>query len=306
MMQQPARHELRPADAGYPESLRQLSDPPAVLYCMGDLSLLRSGLAVIGARRATPYGLALAGRFAGWAASEGVVIISGAAIGCDQAAQRAALAAGGRSVGVLGCGADVDYPSGAHDLLALLRQQHLVVSECPWGSPPTRWTFVKRNRIIAALSAALLVVEAGLGSGTFSTADYALTLGRDVLAVPGSILSPESTGSNRLIRQGAFVITEIDDLHACLSTAGLLGGAAPGPQAVERARTAIERALAASPMRPDDLARSLDLDVVFVVRRLAELELVGHVQRNRDGRFFFVRPQAAEARYNAHVNTREL
>lgn len=300
-----ATHELRPSDPDYPEGLRQLDDPPPVLYCSGDVSLLRPGLAVIGARRATPYGLAAAGRFAGWAAAQGVSIISGAAIGCDQAAHRAALASGGRSVAVLGCGTDIDYPSGARDLLAELRQSHLVISECPWGFRPTRWTFVKRNRIIAALSAAVLVVEAGLGSGTFTTADFALSLGRDVLAIPGSIMSPESQGANRLIRQGAFVITEIDDLHGCLSDVGLLRGSPPTPATLERARSAIERALAAAPMRPDDLARALDLDIVSTVRRLAELELEGRAQRHPDGRFFFVSPTSPEPRYNAHVTSRD-
>lgn len=284
------RMELRRDDAGYPQSLAQLTDPPHVLYCMGDVALLRPGLAVVGARRATPYGIQVTRRFAGWAASHGVVIISGAAIGCDQAAHRAALESGGRTVAVLGCGADVDYPSGARGLLDQLRRNHLVVSECPWGARPTRWTFVRRNRIIAALSSALLVAEAGLGSGTFTTADFALDLGREVLAVPGSILSAESAGANRLIRQGAAPITDIDELSHQLRSVGLVGDVTTEGGVCGGSRNVIERALAADPMRPDDIARTLDLDIVSVSRALSALELAGRVVRHADGRFFTCGP----------------
>lgn len=300
------RLELHYEDAEYPAELRHLPDAPKTLFCIGDTSLLKPGLAVIGARRATPYGVTAARRFAGWAAAHGVVIVSGAAIGCDQAAQRAALSSGGLSIAVLGCGADVDYPGNASDLLAQLRTSHLVVSECPWGSQPTRWTFVRRNRIIAALSSAVLVVEAGLGSGTFSTADFALSLGRDVLAVPGSILSPESRGANRLIRQGAYVITDVDELHAHLTDLGLLSTPAPDPVTEQHVQSTIERALAASPMRPDDVARSLDLDIVTVARRLAQLELAGVVTRHSDGRFHISPPELRDPRYNAHVTNRDM
>lgn len=300
------KSELHYGDEDYPAELCHLPDAPKTLYCMGDTSLLHPGLAVIGARRATPYGVTAARRFAGWAATQSVVIVSGAAIGCDQAAQRAALASGGRSIAVLGCGADVDYPGNASDLLEQLRAHHLVVSECPWGSVPTRWTFVRRNRIIAALSSAVLVVEAGLGSGTFTTADFALSLGRDVLAVPGSILSPESRGANRLIRQGAYVITDVEELHAHLMDLGLLDSPAPDQVADQRVSSVIERALAANPMRPDDVARSLDLDIVTVARRLGELELGGRVQQNRDGRFHICPPELRDPRYNADVTNRTM
>ncbi len=287
-MNQSARYELTLRDPAYPECLRDLPDPPRVLYVAGAPELLVPGLGVIGARKATPYGLTNARRFAGWAAATGVTVISGAAVGCDQAAQLAARAASGPSIAVLGCGANVDYPAASADLLRDLRENCTVISELPWGAPPARWAFVRRNRIIAALSAALLVVEAGLPSGTFSTADFALDLGRDVLAVPGAITHPESRGANRLIRQGATPITDASELGDALRAAGLDTDFTDESTEVLLPASSLERALLAEAQRPDDLARVLDCDVVTIARRLGELEMSGKVTRYRDGRYGFV------------------
>jgi DNA processing protein len=212
--------------------------------------------------------------------------VSGAAYGCDQAAQRAALEAEGRTVAVLGCGADVDYPRATASLIDVIRRRGAVVSELAWGHPPARWAFPNRNRIIAALAAAVLVVEAGLPSGTFSTADHALDAGRQVLAVPGSVFAPECRGSNRLIRQGATPVTDISELAQELRACGLLE--ADGPDGVPFAVPAedrLARALLADPMRPDDVARALALDVVDVMRRIGRLEASGVVRRYPDGRY---------------------
>jgi DNA processing protein len=191
----------------------------------------------------------------------------------------AAIDASGATVAVLGCGADIDYPCRSSAVLATLRKEFAVVSECPFGQQPLRFAFARRNRIIAGLASAVLVVEAGLPSGTFSTADAALEAGRDVLAVPGSIFSPESRGSNRLIRQGAAVINDVADLALSL---GLDGVAAP-PDTPER--DAAIRALRADPMRPDDLARALGIDIVGAARTLGSLEARGLIARYPDGRY---------------------
>jgi len=214
--------------------------------------------------------------------------VSGAAIGCDLQAHQAALDADGRTVAVLGCGADVDYPRRAREVLSRLRTDHAVVAEAPWGCQPQRWTFTRRNRIIAGLASAVLVVEAGLPSGTFSTADFALAAGREVLAVPGSILSPECRGSNRLISQGATPITDESELREALISCGLspftdqneclFDPSSPGGGP-------LLRALRADAMRPDDLARALKQDVVTLGRNLAALEADGLVVRYRDGRY---------------------
>lgn len=280
------RFELRLGEPGYPEQLAETPDAPEMLYGLGDPDALVIGFSVVGARRATPYGLRCAKLFAGWAAEAGYTVVSGAAIGCDQAAHRAALEAGGPTIAVLAGGADVPYPAGAVELLAEIARTGAVVSEHPWGSAPQKWMFRTRNRIIAGLSAALLVLEARVPSGTFSTADYALSAGRDVLAVPGSVFSPESGGPNRLIRQGATPITDASELAFALE--GPLGPPARRPEGWARDDAVSDELLAAllaNPMRPDDAARELGTDVITIARRLGELELTGAVKRYRDGRY---------------------
>ncbi len=273
------RFALPLGSPGYPAQLADIPDPPKVLYGIGDPAALVPGLAVVGARHATPYGLRATRLFAGWAASCGVTIISGAAIGCDREAHVAALEASGATVAVLGCGADIDYPRRSAQVLSVMRERFAVVSECPFGQEPLRFAFARRNRIIAGLSSAVLVVEAGLPSGTFSTADAALDAGRDVLAVPGSIFSSESRGSNRLIRQGAAVVNDVSDLAASLGAEAVVASAQdPG-------RGNVMRALAADAMRPDDLARELGIDIVEMARTLGALEARGLVARYADGRY---------------------
>lgn len=274
----PKRWCIDRASDEYPCELEDLPDPPDQLYGFGDRALLGAGLAVIGSRKATPYGLACARRFAGWAASNGIPVISGAAIGCDLESHRSALAVHGPTVAVLPCGADVDYPRRAGATLDHLRTHGAVVSESPWGTEPKRWSFVRRNRLIAALSVAVLVVEAGLPSGTFTTADHALALGRDVFAVPGSIFAPECLGSNRLIRQGALPITDIAELAQALGMEAVAS-------APVRCKDAILTALRATPLRPDDIAREFDLDIVQTVRVLGALETSRAVVRYPDGRY---------------------
>lgn len=277
------RWELRVGERGYPASLLELPEPPETLHGFGDPLILGDGLGVVGSRKATPYGLACTSQFAGWAASHGVTVVSGAAIGCDLAAHQAALAGEGPTVAVLPCGADVDYPASGAAVLAAIRERGAVISEAPWGSPPARWTFVRRNRIIAGLSRALLVAEAGLPSGTFTTADFALDLGREVLAVPGSIFAPECRGANRLIREGATPITDVSELAEALGRETLFDAepAMSGDRVLSALRT--------SPMRPDDLARALAIDIVEVVRAICVLEVSGRIARYRDGRYGPVR-----------------
>jgi len=282
------RFEIGLGDPRYPALLAQVDDPPQVLRGYGDPSALEPGLAVVGARKATPYGLAAARLFAGWAAAAGYPIVSGAAIGCDQAAHRAALASGGRTVAVLGTGADVAYPSGSAALLGEIAAHGCVVSELDWGFPAAKWTFRARNRIIAGLAGALLVLEANCPSGTFITADRALEAGRDVLVVPGSIFAPECRGPNRLLRQGATPITEVAELADALMLAlgpprtpsdasETLYGLATDDQVLSSLRT--------NPGRPDDIARALGLDVVSAARRIGALEGLGLVRKYPDGRY---------------------
>jgi DNA processing protein len=281
--------EITAADPRYPALLAQIDDPPPVIRGFGNPTALAPGLAVVGARKATPYGLAAARLFAGWTAAAGYPVISGAAIGCDQAAHIAALDAQGVTVAVLGSGADVAYPRGSDSLLAKIAERGCVISELDWGHPPAKWTFRARNRIIAGLAAALLVLEADVPSGTFVTADRALDAGREVLVIPGSIFAPECRGPNRLLRQGATPVCEVSELADIL--AALLG---PPPASSQDSRpdvcglpTAddVLSALRTNPMRPDDVARALGLDIITAVRRIGALEARGAVRKYPDGRY---------------------
>ena len=204
------RYVIGRGSAGYPELLESIAHPPDKLYVIGSVEALQPGLAVVGARKATPYGKSCAERFAGLAAQKGVVIISGGARGCDAAANRAAVNVGGKTVVFLGGGCDEVYPAQNFDLFQqVIDAGGAVVSENEWTTPPLPFMFRARNRLIAGLAHAVLIVEAGLPSGTFSTADEALASGREVLAVPGAITAVNSRGANRLIYQGATPI--IDD-----------------------------------------------------------------------------------------------
>lgn len=197
-------------DPLFPEAFREVHDPPQRIYVIGDVSALQEGLAVVGARKATPYGLGCARRFAARAAERGIVIISGGARGCDAESHRAALHVGGKTAVFLGGGLDVIYPKEHAGLFQeVVDKGGVLVSEHDWSAPPLPYMFRMRNRLIAGLAKATLIVEAGLPSGTFSTADEALNANRDVLVVPGSITSVQSRGANRLICQGATPI--IDD-----------------------------------------------------------------------------------------------
>jgi DNA processing protein len=283
------RFDIGSKDPLYPAQLLMTPNPPERLRGFGDVEALVPGLAVVGARKATPYGLSAARIFAGWAADAGYCVISGAAVGCDQAAHVAALDAGGRTVAVLGSGADVAYPRGAGDLLRSIGRLGCVVSELDWGHPPAKWTFRARNRIIAGLAGALLVLEAGVPSGTFITADEALACGRDVLVVPGSIFAPECRGPNRLLRQGATPITDVSELAAalrgCLGEPVAASRSAADGHAERGGDDELLSALRTNPARPDDVARSLGMDIVEVARRIGLLEARGSVRRFPDGRY---------------------
>jgi DNA processing protein len=199
--------------ADYPVHLRRIHDPPPVLYVLGDLPTdERRVIAVVGSRRATPYGTATATRLATELAAAGFVVVSGLARGIDAAAHQGALQGNGRTVAVLGCGVDVAYPPEMRGLKDKVRHHGAVVSEFPLGAPPDPHHFPTRNRIISGMSLGVLVIEATAESGSLITAKLALEQGREVFAVPGNVGSPTSTGTNRLIKAGATLVETVDDL----------------------------------------------------------------------------------------------
>jgi len=299
------KQELTCNDTRYPEGLFLVDQPPERIYVNGSVEVLSTpALAIVGARKATPYGLNCARRFARLAALRGITVVSGGAIGCDQAAHRGALEAGGKTIVVLGCGADVVYPARARELFGqILTEQGALVSEAPWGSPPSRWGFKRRNRLIAGIAQATLIVEAGLPSGTFSTADATLSQGKEVLAVPGSIFAKESRGANRLIAQGAIPIIDdesfgdalfqlfglIDGLAGTIlgnRQTSMFGGQGPANRAVVKGLEGrVLETLAQEPLRAEALRGICGDDVIEVIRYLSSLELAGLVLRMRDGRY---------------------
>lgn len=204
---------LTPDDDLYPALLRIAPDPPCVLYVLGDLRAVDIlAVAVVGARRATPQGAALAREIGRGLAASGFTVVSGMARGVDAAAHRGALDAAGRTIAVLGSGVDRIYPEEHRDLAAAIARHGAVVSEFPIGTGPLPRFFPERNRIIAALSWATVVVEAAEGSGSLITADLALDAGRLVFAVPGPVGEPNADGTNALLREGALLCRSARDV----------------------------------------------------------------------------------------------
>jgi DNA processing protein len=203
------------SDPRYPAALREIYDPPILLFARGQVALFDSiMLAIVGTRRPTPYGVAVAERLAADLAQAGLTIVSGMARGIDTAAHKGALTAGGNTVAVLGCGVDVVYPSENRKLAADLAVKGLLVSEFPMGSTAFPQNFPIRNRIVSGLSAGVLVVEGAQYSGSAITAKLAMDQGREVFAVPGNITSKLSWGPNLLIKQGAKLVQDWNDVIA--------------------------------------------------------------------------------------------
>lgn len=199
-------------DRAYPPMLKEIFDPPPVLFVRGKLKPYQYGVAVVGSRQATAYGRTAAERLSAELAQCGVAVISGLARGIDTAAHRGALNVQGYTVAVLGCGVDVVYPRENKKIMDEIMEDGVVVSEFPLGTSPEPWHFPSRNRIISGLAHVIVVVEAAEKSGSLITVDLALDLGKEVMAVPGSIYSKTSRGTLKLLKQGAKMVTEVEDI----------------------------------------------------------------------------------------------
>lgn len=266
-------------DPAYPALLKEIPSPPPLLYVRGNpAALQRPALAVVGTRRPTPYGLAVTERLIRPTASAGVSIISGLAIGIDAAAHRAALANHGTTVAVLGTGIDLTYPWEHHDLeKQILESGGAIVSEFPLGSPPERTHFPQRNRIISGLARATLLVEAGDRSGALITAKFALDQNREVLTVPGSILSPQSVGVNSWLRLGAKPVLSADDILEIYQLAGP-PRAPTRPSPDDPMASKILGLVTLEPIHIDELVERSRLDTSLVSAGLAFLEVHGHIR----------------------------
>jgi DNA processing protein len=268
---------LARSDARFPERLKAIFDPPPALYLRGsgDPALLgRRAVAVVGARSCSPYGAQVARMLGRELAAAGLVVVSGLARGIDGEAHRGALEAGSPTVGVLGCGIDRDYPAVNATLSRRMEEEGLVVSEYEAGVEPAPWRFPARNRIIAGLCEAVVVVEARERSGALITADFALEEGREVFAVPGEITSALSAGSNALLKLGAAPLTGSGDVLDALGIDRATAQVDPEvSDAAQRVLALVRDGAAAA----DDLTVRASLDAGSVSVALTELELAGLV-----------------------------
>jgi DNA processing protein len=285
---------ILPPDDAYPALLRDIPDPPPVLFAVGNLALAaRPAAAIVGSRDHSSYGAEVCRVVSAAAARAGVVVVSGMARGLDAVAHIAALESGGATIGVLGNGHGVVYPSANRALYQQVAQDGLLLSEFPPGERPHAGSFPRRNRLISGLSRVTLVVEAAAGSGALITASTALDQGREVMAVPGNITSPVSVGTNLLIRDGAAPLLEAADLlqhfpefHAPAVKASILP---PASRTLPDTLSAEERELAglvgAEPVHPDELATRSRRPIGEVLGLLCGLEIAGVVAQG-PGRLF--------------------
>jgi DNA processing protein len=280
---------LTPADPAYPHAFRSVADPPYLLFAAGDLTALeRPGVAVVGTRSPTRYGREAAERLSFDLAFAGLTIISGLARGIDSAAHLGALNAGGTTIAVLGHGIDQVYPPENHRLFARLRHHGLLITEYPPGETPKAGNFPRRNRLITALAEAVVVVEMGVKSGAQHTVGFALDQGKEVMAVPGSILSPVSGGTNQLIKDGARLVSSAQDVLEELrgvgwsqpKKAGLPATEAmngPGMELLTSMEEVLFRSISTDPLHVDEIASGARLSTAEALTTLLHMELRGLV-----------------------------
>ena len=277
----------------YPEMLKYIPDPPLVLYVRGSIPKANA-VAIVGSRKASGYGIETAFKIASELALSDLVIVSGMARGIDTAAHSGALDEGGKTVAVLGCGVDIVYPPENSNLMERIIKSGAVISEYPPGIPPSTFNFPARNRIISGISLGTLVVEAGLKSGSLITANFALEQGRDVYAVPGNINNYNSFGTNRLIKDGAKIVLNAEDIMDELSF-----GTVPferkkrGKVKIrttglgERGRRIIS-ALRIEDLYDEELSEKTQINLMDLHEILLDLELRGIIKKSITGKYMYI------------------
>jgi DNA processing protein len=277
-------------DPSYPVALTTIVDPPPMLWARGKIATVnRAAVAVVGSRAASPYALSVAERLAVDLTRAGLVVVSGLARGVDSAAHRGALVSGGSTIAVLGSGIDVLYPPEHAALASDIEREGAILSELVPGTPPRARFFPQRNRLISGLSRAVVVIEAGEKSGSLITARCALEQGRDVLAVPGNVLSGRNRGAHALLRDGAKIVETADDILEELGMTVRTGRAARSGEAATAREANVDPILecltVGEPSDLDELSERSGLNPSRLLPRLFELELRGIVARVGGGRF---------------------
>ena len=280
-------HLLTLADSDYPAALLEIVDPPPLLYLKGRREMLgKAGVAVVGSRNATPAGVANAEAFSRTLSKAGLTIISGMALGIDAAAHRGGLDGEGSSIAIVGTGLDLIYPARNKALAQELVEHGLIISEFSLETPALAKNFPKRNRLISGLSRGVLVVEAALASGSLITARQAAEQGREVFAIPGTIHSPVSKGCHQLIKQGAKLVDDANDILVELQWRN--AAINPDASGVLRGSEGLEPILSAmgyDPVSIDALVERVDLPTELVIARLAELEIDGLIAPMPGGKY---------------------
>jgi len=287
-------------DEAYPQRLKEIDQPPPVLYIRGDyLPDDLFAVAIVGTRRVTPYGRQITEELSSFLAANGLTVISGLARGVDAIAHQAALKAGGRTIAVLGSGVDKIYPPEHRVLAEQMMECGAIISDYAPGTPPDASNFPPRNRIISGLSLAVVVIEAGETSGALITAEFAAEQGREVFAVPGSILAPQSKGTNKLIQKGALPLLSVNDLMQALDITRV------GEQKAARkimpsdaTEAKLLGVLGNEPLHVDEIRNQAELPIEKVSAALALMELKGMVRQV--GGMNYVAVREAQADYNVN------
>lgn len=278
-------------DEAYPQRLKEIEQPPPVLYLRGELSSEDDwAVAVVGSRRVTSYGRQVTEEIASFLAANGVTVVSGLARGVDALAHKAALKAGGRTLAVLGSGVDRIYPPENRALAEGIFEQGVVMSDYAPGTPPEASNFPPRNRIISGLSMAVVVVEAGETSGALITAEFAAEQGREIFAIPGNIFAPQSKGTNKLIQHGAYPLLSADDIMQTLNLTRVgQHKAARKALPADEVEAKLLDAMSEEPQHVDEIRNQTGLPVEKVSATLVMMELKGMVRQVGNMQYVAVR-----------------
>ena len=268
-------------DQAYPQRLKEIEQPPPVLYIRGDyLPDDLFAVAIVGTRRVTAYGRQITEELAAYLARNGITVVSGLARGVDAIAHQTALKAGGRTLAVLGSGVDKIYPPEHRAMAERMMEQGAILSDYAPGTPPDASNFPPRNRIISGLSLAVVVIEAGETSGALITAEFAAEQGREIFAVPGSILAPQSKGTNKLIQNGALPLLSVNDLMQALDLTRM-GEQKSARKAIpsDETEARLMKVLGEEPLHVDEIRNQAELPIEKVSATLALMELKGLVRQ---------------------------
>jgi DNA processing protein len=292
-------------DDGYPPRLREVRPSPPILYVRGEIQPDDHwAVAVVGTRRITAYGHQVTDRIVTKLTQAGITIVSGMARGIDSAAHKSALEAGGRTLAVLGCGVDRIYPPENRKLAEMILDRGALISDYPPGTAPEAGNFPPRNRIISGLSMATIVVEAGKKSGALITASYAADQGREVFAVPGSVLAPQSKGTNRLIQEGARMLLDPQEVLEVLDLTRVTEQSAARTVLPSNAMEAqLYGVLSHEPMHVDEIRNQTQFDIEQVTSTLALMELKGMVRQVGGMRYTAIREEGMDYTIDDHEDS---